>query len=97
MFLGGDADLQLPPPPGSKQKWGDIFFDNFVPSCVGSQNSELQDDLLFIVKKVPTVEAGISSMEVTDRKISVCSDFNPLNNLLHIPDCSRCYTKRKYR
>lgn len=63
MFLAGDADLQLPPPPSSKQKWGDIFFDNFVPSCVGSQNSELQDDLLFIVKKVPKVEAGISSME----------------------------------
>ncbi|XP_055334413.1 uncharacterized protein KIAA0930 homolog [Paramacrobiotus metropolitanus] len=47
-----DPGLHVSPYPAqtNDSKWADMFFDNFVPS-INHQNHELQDDLLFLVRR----------------------------------------------
>ena len=63
-FVSGDGGSEHSLSTSHKQRWGDIFFDNFVPS-INHQNAELQDDLLFIVRRIPRPDTQIGSMQVT--------------------------------
>ena len=46
------------------EKWADIFFDNFVPSSNNHQEHELQDDLLFLVRKTLRPGYTVGTKEV---------------------------------
>lgn len=73
------GDAQAPLPPRNQEKWADMFFDNFVPS-VNHQNHELQDDLLFLVRKQIKAESQVGALEVRFRYC--CSNWCILSIIL---------------
>ncbi|OQV21660.1 KIAA0930-like protein [Hypsibius exemplaris] len=60
-FVSGDGSDNFQPA-SLKQRWGDIFFDSFVPST-NNQSTDLQDDLLFIVRRTPRTDTDIGTMQ----------------------------------